>query len=250
MAENNAFHRFIQMSWEDEKFLPIERLETNNAPLTITQAVQRTKVHMPDLDVCIEDVMKRLPDDKQYKLTLDERVALRLCTEKVAEESLCVRLDRTLRSEDKKARNPWQPFLQLFYSATKKLPDYQGRCWRAGTAEIVKQIQKGKCITWSGISSCSIQFELIEKECLDKNGILFMIDTICAKDISKYSTDPYALEIILMPGTRLVVKNIEPYKKDSTITLVYLQEQVVAEKEATRSIQVKPESPYEQTPFG
>ncbi|CAF4003769.1 unnamed protein product [Rotaria sp. Silwood2] len=127
------------------------------------------------------------------------------------------------------------------------MPNFQGRCWQAGATGILDQIELEERIAWSGISSCSKWVDFITKECSDKKEVLFMIDTVYAKDISKYSTNPCSLEILLMPGTHLVVKNIEPYKEDNTLTLVHLQELTEAEQEAAKSTQLISNSQFEQT---
>ncbi|CAF3442824.1 unnamed protein product [Rotaria sp. Silwood2] len=247
MATINTLHRFAQIEWENKSFVPIDGLETNDPPLRITRALPQVTFRMPDWDAFISEVEKRFPNDKQYKLTLDECIALCLYTKEMDKESLYVLVNAALRSGNEKKRNSWLPFLQLFYSAVKKMPNFQGRCWRAGATGILDQIELEERIAWSGISSCSKWVDFITKECSDKKEVLFMIDTVNAKDISKYSTNPCSLEILLMPGTHLVVKNIEPYKEDNTLTLVHLQELTEAEQEAAKSTQLISNSQFEQT---
>ncbi|CAF3733514.1 unnamed protein product [Rotaria sp. Silwood1] len=250
MATNNRFHRFIQVVWENEQFLSISELETTITLPTIAEALHQARFRMPNMSAYIDGVGKRFYDKNQYQLTSDEVITLLLYTREVGDEDLHVSLNKALRSKDNEARNSWLPFLQLLYSAFKKLPPFDGCCWRAGTSEIRNQIQEGQSITWSGISSCMVQSSLIKKECLNKNGILFRINTIYAKYIYNYSTDSNVQEILLMPGTRLQVGKIEPHEKDKGITLVYLQEQSVTGKEAPMPILMRSESQYEQTPSG
>ncbi|CAF4075373.1 unnamed protein product, partial [Rotaria sordida] len=223
MATHNRFHRFIQVVWENEQFWSMNELETNTL-LTIEEALHQAKFHIPNLNAYIDDVKKRLLDDNQYKLTSNELIALLLYIREVGEEDLHVPLNKALRSKDKEACNSWLPFLQLLYSAFKKLPAFEGCCWRAGTSEIRDQIQEGQCITW--------------------------INAIYAKYIDNYSTDPNTQEILLMPGTRLQVEKIELHEKDKGITQVYLQEKSMTGKEAPMPILISSERQYEQMTSG
>ncbi|CAF2844138.1 unnamed protein product [Rotaria sp. Silwood2] len=250
MATSNAFHRFIQVEWKDRNFLPIDGLETNESPTTITQALQRAGNHTHNVETYVKDAEKRFNGKHLGELTYDECAAVFAYTKEIGGESLYASLNQALCSADRKALKPWLPFVRLFYSAIKKLPDLPTECFRVGKAEMLDQIQREQRITWSGISSCSRAPKLIAKQCRDQKSVLFVITAIHAKDISKYSADSDVKEVLLMPGTRLNVSHITRDEKNNNLMLVYLQELNTEQNEAGISTQMKPGSSYKTEASG
>ncbi|CAF1349126.1 unnamed protein product, partial [Rotaria sp. Silwood1] len=148
MATSNAFHRFIQVEWEDKKVLPIDGLKTNESLQTITQALQRASHRIRHVDAYVKGAEEHFSGNKLSKLTYNEFAAVYAYTIEMSENSLYTLVNQALCSADSKAVKPWLPFLRLFYSAAKKLPDFQGECFRIGKAEFLDQIKSKPHVTW------------------------------------------------------------------------------------------------------
>ncbi|CAF5101506.1 unnamed protein product, partial [Rotaria sp. Silwood1] len=76
MATNNAFHRFIQVEWEDKKVLPIDGLKTNERLQAITQALQRASHRLLHVDAYVEGAEEHFSGNKLSGLTFDEFAAV------------------------------------------------------------------------------------------------------------------------------------------------------------------------------
>ncbi|CAF5221887.1 unnamed protein product, partial [Rotaria magnacalcarata] len=109
-----------------------------------------------------------------------------------------------LRGEDRSALEPWFGYLKLFDAAVQKLPTVRKNLWRGIAKDIAKDFKKGEEFTWWTISSCSTSVNII-KDFLGSNSTLFLIEAVNGKDISGYANLPHESEVILCPGTRLLV---------------------------------------------
>ncbi|CAF4573936.1 unnamed protein product [Rotaria socialis] len=245
MATNNAYDRFIQVEWQNKSVLLIDELKTTDRLQTVTQALQRALHHFHKIEIYLKDAEEHFNGKALGELTYDECAALQICTREIDRESICMLLNRALCSEDEKAPRIWLPFLRILYSAAQKLPDFKGQCWRIGKADILNQIEKEKYVTWSGISFCSKDRNFIINKCTNQGVVIFAIHSIHGKDISKYSANENQKEILLMPGTRLEVTNIDRDPKNGKLIFVSLQERGTEQSKIAASNQLKSESQFE-----
>ena len=99
----------------------------------------------------------------------------------------------------------WRGYLYFINSALKKLPDFCGIVWRGSTnAFVAQKYQKGTVVTWSAFSSTSTN-EHTAKKFAGKDGLLFRIEAVSAKDISLFSVFPEESEVIFPPNSELFV---------------------------------------------
>ena len=98
----------------------------------------------------------------------------------------------------------WRGYLYFINSALKKLPDFCGIVWRSATNGLVaQQYQKGTVVTWWVFSS-AFQNEHTAKRFAGKDGLLFRIEAVSAKDVSLFSVFSDS-EVIFPPNSELFV---------------------------------------------
>ncbi|CAF1471221.1 unnamed protein product [Adineta steineri] len=140
---------------------------------------------------------------KNTQLTINESAAIYLYT---MDTPFYEKLNEALRYENPPALKPWFDFLKLFFTALAKLPSRSSTVWR-GIANIIgSNFGKDHIFTWWNVTSCSSSARLAGIFA-NQQGTLFCINTIYGKDIAEYSWNKGEEEIVLMPGTRLCVKD-------------------------------------------
>jgi hypothetical protein len=141
---------------------------------------------------------------KNIQLTLNESAAIYLYT---MDTPFYEALNRVLRVENPPDLVPWLDFLKLFITAVEKLPSHKTTVWRGLANLKASNFSEGQMFTWWNVNSCSAYASVAAGFTCEK-GILFCINTIYSKDIRTYSfAKDREGEIILMPGTRLRVKD-------------------------------------------
>ena len=140
---------------------------------------------------------------KNTILTLDESAAVYLYT---MNRPFYLALNQALRDENPQALEPWSAYLKLLITALRKLPSCSTTMWRGVAGDIGSEFSQNTIHTWGSITSCSSQINVAA--CFaGQKGILFCINAIHGKDITKYSEFQGESEITLMPGTRLQVQS-------------------------------------------
>ena len=140
---------------------------------------------------------------KNTILTLNESAAVYLYT---MDRPFYPALNQALRAENPQALEPWSAYLNLLITSLRKLPSCSTTMWRGVAGEIGSEFNENTIHTWGSITSCSSQINVAA--CFaGQKGILFCINAIHGKDITKYSEFQGEREIILMPGTRLQVQS-------------------------------------------
>jgi hypothetical protein len=138
-------------------------------------------------------------------LTPDESAAIYLYT---MDSAFFENLNFVMRSNNENQMRPYSLYLKLFHTALAKLPCHVGVVWRGILSNVSSMYVKDKYVIWHGASSSSIDASVVTNF-LDRNCqcTLFQIDCRQGKSINKHSAFPSENEIILMPGTKLLVKN-------------------------------------------
>jgi len=137
------------------------------------------------------------------KLTEQEMAAIHLYTQ---ESPFYEVLNQKLRIQDRKALVPFFPMIKLLMGALYKLPRHKGVVHRAIKTTVNEVYGKNSSVLWWGFSSSTGEKALTEKFCGD-GGTYFEIGVSRGVDVSGYSAFPHEQEIILLPGTWLVVKD-------------------------------------------
>jgi hypothetical protein len=202
---NIADNRFLDANEEPKQDLtPIEGYEIS--PLvSLEQAIVPIEETLYHLDSMVKTAKRnsRHPADG---LDSDESAAVHLYTMQWPKphSSLYTLFNQHLRSQERTKLTPWFLYLKLFLTALHKLPSYKGIIWR-GVPEDLSNQYNDDCIWW-GVSSCTKTLKATENF-VGRIGkrTLFSIECINGKDIKAHSHFQLEDEIILMPGTYLLV---------------------------------------------
>lgn len=142
------------------------------------------------------------------ELKHDEAAAIYLYSMETGSRSLYRMLNTALQINILSRLKPWFLYLKLLHTALNKLPSYQVQVWRGLEKDVSADYRKGMHLTWTNISSCSKDADVI-KDLLNENmdSTFFTVNCINGKSIMKYSAFPSKQEVILMAGTQLKVIN-------------------------------------------
>lgn len=189
------------MGYADEPLLPLFK-----ACVPLTDIIH-------NLSLYVETALKETSEEPSDGLTIDESAAIRLYTMEWDEPhtSLYLMLNHTLTKTDREQLRPYFKYLKLFLTALVKLPCVPPlTVWRGVTKNLSAQFPPDTQVTWWGFSSCTTELGVLENNVyLGDTGdrTLFSVETINGRAIrahSQYSTED---EILLLPGTQMVVKS-------------------------------------------
>ncbi|CAF1658942.1 unnamed protein product [Adineta ricciae] len=153
-------------------------------------------------------------------LTLDESAAIYLYTMPIPFFS---KLNDDLRAENRNALKPWFPYLKLFITALEKLSSLEITIWRGVSGDVSSSFtNKGEEIWWS-VNSCSKNPDIVGRY-IGPTGTVFAINALQGKDISEYSAIKDEEEVVLMPGTRLIVR-YQPMNFEDRLLIIHLYEE-------------------------
>ena len=185
-----------------------------------------------NLSFYVEMALKETSEEPPDGLTIDESAAIRLYTMEWDETypSLYLMLNHTLTKADREHLRPYFKFLKLFLTALVKLPCIPPlTIWRGVTKNLSAQFPPDTQVTWWGFSSCTTELGVLENNVyLGDTGdrTLFSVEAINGRAIrahSHYSTED---EILLLPGTQMVVKSqLSPASDLHIIHLVQIKPQ-------------------------
>ena len=146
-------------------------------------------------------------------LTIDESAAIRLYTMEweQSDQSLYFILNQTLKSNDRQSLKPFHKYLKLFLTALVKLPCVPPlTIWRGVTKDISQDFHPGKSLIWWSFMSCTTELTVLENNIyLGRNGnrTLFSIESINCRTIRDHSEYKTEDEVLLLPGTQLIVQS-------------------------------------------
>jgi hypothetical protein len=186
--------------YADEPLLPL--LEAC-APLTDI---------IDDLISYVESALDKTSKQPPDGLTVDESAAIRLYTiEGMGDKSLYSMLNRTLNMADREKLRPYFRYLKLFLTALVKLPCIPPlTIWRGVTKNISAQFPPGTVVTWWAFSSCTSSLTVLENNMyLGNTGerTLFSVEAINGRIIRAHSQFVTEDEILLLPGTQMIVQS-------------------------------------------
>jgi hypothetical protein len=165
-----------------------------------------------NLSFYIQMALDETPKAPSDGLTIDESAAIRLYTIKWEEpqRSLHFMLNQTLKSDDRENLRPYFKYLKLFLTALIKLPCVPPMTiWRGVTKDLSAEYTLDTQITWWGFSSCTTELTVLENNMyLGNSGkrTLFSVETINSRLIRNHAHIPADDEILLLPGTRMIVQ--------------------------------------------
>ena len=141
--------------------------------------------------------------------TLDEAAAIMLYTQQTC---LYSRLNKALRDHlHEEKLEPFLPYLKLLLSGLNKLPLVRVRAYRGVTLDLHEQynLLRDRVFTWWAFSSTTTNLDLLNSTTFNDVGgprTMFTIDAI-GVNISAFSAFPDEEEVLLLPGTQLVVQS-------------------------------------------
>ncbi|CAF1428062.1 unnamed protein product, partial [Didymodactylos carnosus] len=166
-----------------------------------------------DLSVYVQMALDETPDDPPDGLTIDESAAIRLYTIEWEGEhrSLYSMLNYALKKANREDLRPFFKYLKLFLTALAKLPCVPPlTVWRGVTKNLSADFPPGTPVTWWAFSSCTTALTVLENNMyLGNKGerTLFSVEAINGRTVQAHSHFVTEDEILLLPGTYMVVQS-------------------------------------------
>lgn len=169
--------------------------------MSLEEAVQNIE-EIPDIMAHVATAKEKCT--KNAKLKINESAAVYLYT---METNFYAIINKKLRYENRSDLERWFPYLKLLITALSKLPAYVGTVWRGVRDEVAPGFVPGTEHIWWSVNSCSRHKDLA-RGFICERGILFHIESVDGRDITKYSANQDEDEVVLLPGTHLRFKGI------------------------------------------
>jgi hypothetical protein len=167
-----------------------------------------------NLSFYVELALTETPQEPPDGLTVDESAAVRLYTIEWAapHRSLYSMLNRTLKKDDRENLRPYYKYMKLFLTALVKMPCVpSSTVWRGVTKNMSEAFPPGTPVTWWAFSSCTTELTVLENNMyLGNSGsrTLFSVEAINGRTVRAHSHFVTEDEILLLPGTHMVVKSL------------------------------------------
>ena len=181
-----------------------------------------------NLSVYVQTALHDTPEQPPNGLTVDESAAIRLYTFQWERphRSLYSMLNQTLTMTDRQQLQPYARYLKLLLTALVKLPCIPPQTvWRGIREDVSMNYLDGTSVTWWGFSSCTTSMPVLtENTFLGNEGprTMFSVETINGRAIHAHSTFTYENEIVLLPGTQMIVQT--KMSQPSDLHIVHLKQ--------------------------
>ena len=166
-----------------------------------------------DLPSYVQLALHETPETPPDQLTVDESAAIRLYTMEWEEphRSLYSMLNHTLKRGTREELRPYFKYMKLFMTALIKLPCSPSlTVWRGVTKNLSAEFPPNTPVTWWSFSSCTTALSILENNMyLGKSGerTLFSVEAINGRTIRNHSHFVTEDEILLLPGTHMIVQS-------------------------------------------
>ena len=166
-----------------------------------------------DLSSYVQLALNETPETPEDQLTVDESAAIRLYTMEWERpyRSLYSMLNHTLKKGTREELHPYFKYLKLFMTALAKLPCSPSlTVWRGITKDQSAEFPPGTLVTWWSFSSCTTALSVLESNMyLGRSGdrTLFSVEAINGRVIRHHSHFVTEDEILLLPGTHMIVQS-------------------------------------------
>jgi hypothetical protein len=167
---------------------------------------------LPNLYFYVQMALNETPEVPPDGLTIDESAAIRLYTIEWFEphQSLYSMLNHTLK-DDREHLHPYYKYMKLFLTALVKLPCVPPSIvWRGVNTNMSADFPPDTHVTLWPVSSCTSRLLALENNTyLSSTGsrTLFSIETINGRKIRAHSHYVTEDEILLLPGTHMIVQS-------------------------------------------
>jgi hypothetical protein len=206
-------------------------LEYADEPLLpLAEACAPLKDILPDLDFYVKMSLDETLEEPPDGLTIDESAAIRLYTIEWSggRRSLYSMLNRTLKTQDREHLRPYFKYMKLFLTALVKLPCVPPcTVWRGVTKDSSAEFPPGTAVTWWAFSSCTTELTVLEnKMYLGNSGsrTLFSVEVINGRSIRAHSHFVTEDELLLVPGTYMVVQSL--FSPAPDLHIIHLKQEI------------------------
>ena len=177
------------------------------------------KACMPLVDIIynllgyVQFAINHTPEVPSDGLTVDESAAIFLYTMEWQEShrSLYSMLNETLKTGTPEDLRPYFKYMKLFLTAVSKLPCAPAQTvWRGVTIDLSVNYSAEAVETWWSFSSCTTTMNVLDTSAyLGNRGprTLFSIEAINGRVIRNHSHYKRENEVLLLPGTRMIVQS-------------------------------------------
>ncbi|CAF3345035.1 unnamed protein product [Rotaria socialis] len=220
-AKTKKESRFVDTNFaefQSANYNPIDGYE-ELVVSSLEQAVQPIHLLIPGISDYVTHAKQKCVQNSPL-LTLEECAAIYLYT---MSTNLFKQLNKALRAKKRWELKPWFPFLKLFITALKKLPPLNGTVWRGIIGNVTSGFSENDNETWWSVNSCSTDIK-VAQAFLSPSGTLFAIHTTSGRSIHEYSAHKDEKEVVLLPGTRLLIQSGVMNHSDS-LFIVSMQEE-------------------------
>ncbi|CAF3320031.1 unnamed protein product [Rotaria sp. Silwood2] len=201
--------------------------------LPLTDACAPLNDILYNLSYYVNMALEETPAQPPDELTIDESAAIRLYTIEweAPHRSLYSMLNRTLKSCSREELRPYFRYMKLFLTALVKLPcSPPMTVWRGITKDQSADFPPGTPVTWWAFSSTTTQLTVLENNMyLGTTGArtLFSVEVINGRTVRAHSHFVTEDEILLLPGTHMIVQS--QFSPAADLHIIHLK-QVIPEK--------------------
>lgn len=181
--------------------------------LPLAKACEPLNSIIYDLPRYVQEALEKTSEEPSDGLTIDESAAIRLYTIEWegSHRSLYSELNHTLKKGKREDLRPYYKYLKLFVTALAKLPCVPPlTVWRGVAKNLSADFPPDTIVTWWGFSSCTIALTVLENNMyLGNSGArtLFSVEALNGRTIRDHSNFSTEEEILLLPGTRMIVQS-------------------------------------------
>jgi hypothetical protein len=180
--------------------------------LPLSKACAPLNSILHNLSLYVQAALDETPEQPSDGLTIDESAAIRLYTIEwnAPHRSLYSMLNHTLKYDDREHLRPYFKYLKLFITALAKLPCVPPlTVWRGVTKDLSAEFPPETRVTWWAFSSCTTALTVLENNMYLGNAgsrTLFSVEAINGRTIRAHSHFVTEDEILLLPGTHMIVQ--------------------------------------------
>ncbi|CAF3404185.1 unnamed protein product [Rotaria socialis] len=161
----------------------------------------------------VQLALHETPEQPPDGLTIDESAAIRLYTIEweAPHRSLYSMLNHTLKMASREELRPYFKYLKIFVTALAKLPcNPPATVWRGVTKDLSEQFPPETLVTWWAFTSCTTNLTVLENNMYLGNAgsrTLFSVEAINGRSVRAHSHFDTEDEILLLPGTHMIVQS-------------------------------------------
>lgn len=162
----------------------------------------------------VQLALDETPEQPPNELTIDESAAIRLYTIEWEgpHRSLYSMLNRTLKTASREELRPYFKYMKLFVTALAKVPcNPPATVWRGVTKDLSEQFPPETPVTWWAFTSCTTNLTVLENNMYLGNvgsRTLFSVEAINGRSVRAHSHFDTEDEVLLLPGTHMIVQSI------------------------------------------